>query len=178
MSDEKKNLETGENTPEKATAPAVTATTEATNVDAIKLEELVENQDLSGTAHDDFDWDKGNRHALPYSASEVEAYLKEYDSTLTAVLEGEIVKGKVSSISSGDIVLDINYKSDGLVPLSEFRDMPDLGVGDHVEVYVEKQEDERGQLILSRRKAKLLRSWESIVAVSYTHLTLPTNREV
>ena len=171
MSDEKKNLETGENTPEKATAPAVTATTEATNVDAIKLEELVENQDLSGTAHDDFDWDKGNRHALPYSASEVEAYLKEYDSTLTAVLEGEIVKGKVSSISSGDIVLDINYKSDGLVPLSEFRDMPDLGVGDHVEVYVEKQEDERGQLILSRRKAKLLRSWESIVD-SYTNGTV------
>ncbi len=172
MSEEEKNLETGDNTPKEATAPAAEATaTEETNVDAIKLEELVEGQDLSGTAHDDFDWDKGNRHALPYTASEVEAYLKEYDSTLTAVLEGEIVKGKVSSISAGDLVLDINYKSDGLVPLSEFRDTPDLAVGDFVEVYVEKQEDERGQLILSRRKAKLLRSWESIVD-SYTNGTV------
>ena len=61
------------------------------------------------------------------------------------------------------MVLDINYKSDGLLPVSEFRDFPDLKIGDKVDVYVEQQEDMRGQLILSRRKAKLLRAWESIV---------------
>jgi small subunit ribosomal protein S1 len=82
---------------------------------------------------------------------------------MTAVWENEIVTGKVTSISDGDVVLDINYKSDGLVPLSEFRDTPDLDVGDEVEVYVEQQEDARGQLVLSRRKAKLLRAWERIV---------------
>ena len=129
-------------------------------------EELViveEVADTTGTAHDDFDWELGNRHALPYSEKEVEDYLKTYESTLTSVIENEIVKGKVNSIHDGDVVLDIHFKSDGLVPLSEFRDMPDLKIGDEVDVYVEQQEDERGQLILSRRKAKLLRAWENIV---------------
>jgi len=69
----------------------------------------------------------------------------------------------VSSISGGDVVLDINYKSDGLVPMNEFRDTPDIKPGDEVEVYVESQEDSQGQLGLSRRKAKILRAWESIV---------------
>jgi small subunit ribosomal protein S1 len=80
-----------------------------------------------------------------------------------SVIENEIVKGRVTSINDGDVVLDINFKSDGLVSLSEFRDTPDLAVGDTVDVYVEQQEDARGQLILSRRKAKLLRAWENIV---------------
>lgn len=115
------------------------------------------------TAHDDFDWSITNKHGLSYTDEQIENYLKQYESTLTAVLENEIVSGKVTSIHDGDVVLDINYKSDGLVSLSEFRDMPDLSVGDSVEVYVEQQEDLRGQLVLSRRKAKLLRAWESIV---------------
>ena len=114
------------------------------------------------SAHDDFDWSQ-SKEGLPYSDDEIEKYLQQYDSTLTAVIENEIVKGKVTTIHDGDVVLDINYKSDGLVPLSEFRDMPDLGEGDEVEVYVEQQEDARGQLVLSRRKAKLLRAWEQIV---------------
>ena len=97
--------------------------------------------------------------------------MKEYDSTLTSVSENEIVKGRVTSIQDGDIVLDINFKSDGLVSSSEFRDMPDLAVGDEVEVYVEMQEDARGQLVLSRRKAKLLSAWDSIKD-SYTNGTV------
>jgi small subunit ribosomal protein S1 len=125
--------------------------------------ELEEDDPYAGEgAHDDFDWDTTNKSGLPYSESEIAKYTEEYDSTLTSVLENEIVKGRVTAIQGGDIVLDINFKSDGLVPTSEFRDTPDLGVGDYVEVYVEKQEDERGQLVLSRRKAKLLRAWENI----------------
>jgi len=82
--------------------------------------------------------------------------------TILIVIEGEIVKGTVSEIKDGTVLLDINFKSDGLLSLSEFRDTPDMAAGDQVEVYVEQQEDDRGQLVLSRRKAKLLRSWESI----------------
>ncbi|MEY4925874.1 MAG: hypothetical protein RI894_310, partial [Bacteroidota bacterium] len=76
---------------------------------------------------------------------------------------GKVVYATVTSMTEGDVVLDISAKADGLISLSEFRDIPDLRVGDRVEVYVESQEDKRGRLVLSRRKAKLLRSWESLV---------------
>jgi len=128
-----------------------------------EVDELKEQPAVTGTAHDDFDWAQGKRDELPYSEEEIENYTKEYESTLTSVIENEIVKGRVTSINDGDVVLDINFKSDGLVSLSEFRDTPDLEVGDSVDVYVEQQEDARGRLVLSRRKAKLLRAWENIV---------------
>lgn len=148
MSDDK-NLETqdeAQTTPEAADTPTK---------EAPKQEEK--------TAHDDFDWSMTGRRAKSYSKEEREKLSKEYDSTLSAIQESEIVSGKVTGISGGDVILDINYKSDGLVPLSEFRDTPDLKVGDSVDVYVEQTEDERGQLILSRRKAKLLRAWDMLV---------------
>ncbi|MFM8450996.1 MAG: S1 RNA-binding domain-containing protein, partial [Haliscomenobacter sp.] len=115
------------------------------------------------SAHDDFNWNITNKGGIAYTPDEAKSYLEQYDATMNAVLENEIVKGIVTSINDGDVVLDINYKSDGLLPLSEFRDLSDLKVGDPVEVYVEHQEDVRGQLVLSRRKAKLLRAWENIV---------------
>jgi small subunit ribosomal protein S1 len=118
---------------------------------------------LTGGAHDDFNWNLDKRGALVYDANEKAALLKQYDVTLSSVAENEIIKGRVSAISGGDVVLDINYKSDGLIPMSEFRDTPGLAPGDDVEVYVESQEDSEGQLGLSRRKAKILRAWESIV---------------
>ena len=150
MSDEK-NLEPQEeaqNTPEPAVEEAV-ATAEP------KQEEK--------SAHDDFDWELTGKNNVTYSEVEREKLFKEYDSTLTRVEESEIIEGKVTGISGGDVILDINYKSDGLVPLSEFRDTPDLAVGDTVAVYVERTEDERGQLVLSRRKAKLLKAWDMLV---------------
>jgi len=122
-----------------------------------------EDEDAGQGAHDDYNWEVSNKQGAAYSPEESEKMLAEYEKTLTSVLENEIVRGTVTAIQGGDVVLDINYKSDGLVGLGEFRDMPDLKVGDAVDVYVEKQEDERGQLQLSRRKAKLLRAWESIV---------------
>ena len=127
-------------------------------------EELIlpEETVVASGAHDDFDWENTTKHSLPYSESQIKDYQEQYESTLSAVIENEIVSGIVSTINDRDVVLDINFKSDGLVSISEFRDLPDLKVGDPVEVYVEKQEDDRGQLILSRKKAKLLRSWEGI----------------
>ena len=169
LEDEKKpeNQEVEETPVEVETTPVQTtgASTESAKeeVDKINLAELVDADDMSGTPHDDFPWDKGNLHALPYTEEETQTYLAEYEQTLTSVLENEIVKAKVSTIHNGDVVLDINCKSDGLISLSEFRDLPDLKAGDFVDVYVEQQEDQRGQLVLSRRKAKLLKAWESIV---------------
>ena len=116
----------------------------------------------TGEAHDDFDWSIDQSADNTYSEAEREKMLTEFDQSMSAVQELEIVSGVVTAINDGDVVLDINFKSDGLIPLSEFRDMPDLAVGDPVEVYVEQQEDARGQLVLSRRKAKLLRAWDAI----------------
>lgn len=111
---------------------------------------------------DDFNWESANKHGVAYTKQEREHYVDLYDKSLTALLENEIVTGNVTAINGGDVVLDLNYKSDGIVPLGDFKDMPELKVGDKVDVYVEKQEDEKGQLVLSRRKAKLLRAWESL----------------
>ncbi|MEL6837451.1 MAG: 30S ribosomal protein S1 [Bacteroidota bacterium] len=116
----------------------------------------------TGEAHDDFDWSIDATADNIYSEEERTAMLAEFDQSMSAVQEMEIVSGIVTAINDGDVVLDINFKSDGLIPLSEFRDMPDMAVGDNVEVYVEQQEDARGQLVLSRRKAKLLRAWDAI----------------
>ena len=126
-------------------------------------EETVVKEAVVNTAHDDFDWTIGKRNTKSYTQSEIDGFISEYESTLTSVAENEIVSGKVSAITDGDVVLDIGYKSDGLVSLSEFRDTPNLKPGDSVDVYIETREDARGQLVLSRRKAKLLKAWETIV---------------
>jgi small subunit ribosomal protein S1 len=131
---------------------------EEVEIEDMPMEELVGN---SG-APDDFNWSATTKHGQSYTAEERERLTEKYDETLTALNENEIVKGRVTAVNDGDVVLDVNFKSDGLVSLGDFKDMPDLKIGDFVEVYVEKQEDERGQLVLSRRKAKLLRAWEAI----------------
>lgn len=144
-------------------APAkVAAATEEEEEEEVELP-IFDLVAAGGSAHDDFNWEMDKRGAIAYSAADKSSLLKLYDATLSNVTENEIIRGRVSSISGGDVVLDINYKSDGLVPMNEFRDTPDIKPGDEVEVYVESQEDSQGQLGLSRRKAKILRAWESIV---------------
>jgi small subunit ribosomal protein S1 len=115
------------------------------------------------TAHDDFNWGLGKSGQNTYSKELTNSLLNQYDETLNSIKEFEIVSGKIVTILESDVLIDLNYKSDGLVPLSEFRDMPGLKVGDLVEVYVENPEDKNGRLVLSRRKAKLLRAWDNIV---------------
>ncbi len=114
-------------------------------------------------AHDDFDWSLGKRSVQLYAEDDRVRYEDQYDGTFKTINEHEIITGRVEAITASDIVLDIGFKSDGLVSTSEFRDTPDLKIGDEVEVYVMQKEDKRGQLILSRKNAKLLRAWESIV---------------
>ncbi len=153
---------TEEKTSEENSEAAVPEAEQAEEQEEQKEEEALPALVNEGP-HDDFDWEhSGQKHVVDYTEEEYQKLLKEYESTFSHIQEGDIVKGKVTAIQDGDVVLDINYKSDGLVSLSEFRDMEDLKVGDEVEVYVERLEDEHGQLQLSRRKAKLLKAWEAI----------------
>ena len=87
---------------------------------------------------------------------------KKYDETLNTVKEKEVVMGTVTAMNKREVVVNIGFKSDGVVPMSEFRYNPDLKVGDQVEVYIESQEDKKGQLILSHKKARASRSWERV----------------
>ena len=127
----------------------------------LEIEDI--NAKLKSTPHDDFDWSQTNKHQLNYSESEIENYLKDYEQSLNNISEYELVDATVSAINDGNVLLDISYKSDGLISLTEFRDTPDMKVGDKVQVYIEAKEDERGQLQLSRRKAKLIKAWDNIV---------------
>lgn len=111
-----------------------------------------------------FDWDRADNKGFGsgYSDAERSRMLELYDNTLSEVKEKEVVMGTVVGITDREVLLNIGFKSDGLVPASEFRDMPDLKMGDEIEVYVENQEDPNGQLVLSRKKAKVITAWQKI----------------
>ena len=159
---------------------------DATKIDVVLTEDVkeegveIEEEDMSGatgSAHDDFNWEMTVRSAASrYTPEQRQEMEKQYEASMTNISEAEIMSAKVANIIDGDVILDLNYKSDGLLPLSEFRDQ-ELAVGDTVEVYVEQQEDEKGQLVLSRRKAKLLRAWDRI-RDSYANGTVITGKVV
>ena len=109
---------------------------------------------------DDFNWEEFENGASSSVSKEDQA--KAYDNTLNKIQDHEVVEGTVISIDKKEVVVNIGYKSDGIIPASEFRYNPDLKIGDKVEVYVEDQEDKHGQLVLSHKKARLAKSWEDI----------------
>lgn len=113
---------------------------------------------------DEFKWEELDAKGFGegYSDEERKKLEQIYDETLTQINEKEVVKGTVVGINDRDVILNIGFKSDGLVSATEFRDMPELKVGDEVEVYIEEQENVNGQLVLSRRKAKIVKAWEKI----------------
>src|SRR5688500_5640496 len=102
-------------------------------------------------AHDDFDWSIDKRNVSSYSRDEREKYDKVYDNTFVAITDGELVKGLIVALTKTDVVINIGFKSDGLVSLNEFRDTQGLKVGDEVEVMVIEKEDREGHLHLSRK---------------------------
>ena len=108
----------------------------------------------------DFNWDEFENGAR--NEADRGDLTKAYDETLNKIQEHQVVEGTVISIDKKEVVVNIGYKSDGIIPASEFRYNPDLKVGDKVEVYVENQEDKCGQLVLSHKKARLQKSWENI----------------
>ena len=119
-------------------------------------------------AHDDFDWSIDKRNVAAYSKDEKEKYDKVYENTFVTITDGELVKGTVVGVTKTDVVVNIGFKSDGLVSLNEFRDIPNLKTGDEVEVMVVEKEDREGHLHLSRKQARITRAWEKIVEVHKT----------
>ena len=109
---------------------------------------------------DDFNWDEfENGTSAGVSKEELD---KAYDETLNKVADHQVVEGTVISVDKKEVVVNIGYKSDGIIPASEFRYNPDLKIGDKVEVYVESAEDKKGQLILSHKKARMSKSWDKV----------------
>ncbi|MBA9078065.1 MULTISPECIES: 30S ribosomal protein S1 [Rufibacter] len=123
---------------------------------------------------EDFDWGQYESQGFGggYSAAQRAEMEQMYADTLNTVQEEEVITGTVVGITDRDVILNIGFKSDGLVPVSEFRDMPELKVGDTVEVFIEDQEDPNGQLILSRKKAKIVKAWEKIYGALENDLVL------
>jgi small subunit ribosomal protein S1 len=130
-------------------------------------EQEIQEEALS-TPHDDFDWSIDKRNVTHYNASEREKYDEVYDKTFKQINDNEMVKGTVVAMTKTDVVINIGFKSDGLVGLNEFRDIPDLKVGDEVEVMVAEKEDKDGNLHLSRKQARTSRAWEKIVDMHKT----------
>ena len=108
----------------------------------------------------DFNWDEFENGS--HAEASKNDLTKAYDETLNKIQEHQVVEGTVISVDKKEVVVNIGYKSDGIIPASEFRYNPELKAGDKVEVYVENQEDKRGQLVLSHKKARLQKSWENI----------------
>jgi len=132
-----------------------------------------ENQSLpiapaEPSAHDDFDWSIDKRNVATYTNEEKEKYDAVYEGTFKAITDGEMIEGVVVGLTKTDVVLNIGFKSDGLISLNEFRDMPNLKQGDVVEVLVVEKEDREGHLHLSRKQARIARAWEKIVEVHKT----------
>ena len=109
----------------------------------------------------DFDWDAyENGNAL--TGKSKEELQQAYDTTLNKVADNEVVNGTVISINKREVIVNIGYKSDGIIPVSEFRYNPDLKIGDEVEVYIENTENKKGQLLLSHKRARAARSWDRV----------------
>ncbi|TVR80724.1 MAG: 30S ribosomal protein S1 [Chitinophagaceae bacterium] len=114
-------------------------------------------------AHDDYDWDAEDESKLDYTKGEFKKLEDMYTDTLVEINDNEIVKGSIVGVTENDVILNIGFKSDGLVSKSEFRDLDEIKIGTDVDVYVVRKEDERGQLLLSRKNAKLVKAWDTIV---------------
>lgn len=171
MSEEKKATESAEEV--KATQTEATAENEKAETTPEKAETTPEKptskkeetpEKPAKTADKEFNWDDFETKAFGegYTDKEKQELESLYENTLNTIEEKKVIPGTVVSIGDRDVVLNIGYKSDGLVSSSEFRDTPSLKVGDQIEVYIEEQENAQGQLVLSRRKAKIVRAWELI----------------
>ncbi len=128
--------------------------------DEVKKEEEI--QAASAPQTEEFDWDNYEKEIDGYSNEERQELEQLYDNTMSTIGENEVVDGTVVGITKREVLINIGYKSEGIVNANEFRYNPDLKVGDKVEVYVETQEDKDGQLKLSHKKARALRSWDRV----------------
>ncbi len=159
--DEQENPVAAENS-EVIETTAITNAPEVTEPAPVKKAEIIE------TAHDDFDWSIDKRNMSVYSADEKSKYEKVYEATFVNIADGEILMGDIVGLTKTDAVVNIGFKSDGMVSLNEFRDLQSIAIGDTVEVLVVEKEDRNGNLHLSRRQARLQRAWERILELNRT----------
>ena len=117
--------------------------------------------ELKNSPIEDFDWDAFEKGETQGEKTR-EELTKTYDESLNTVKDKEVIEGTIIALNKREAVVNIGYKSDGIIPMNEFRYNPDIKVGDTVEVFIENQEDKKGQLILSHRKARAARSWERV----------------
>jgi small subunit ribosomal protein S1 len=144
----------------------------ATKVEAVKVEEVaVKEEVVTAVAEkevekeivpEEFNWDTFESEIDTYSKDEREKLNNLYDGTLTQIEERELVTGFVLSINKKEVVININYKSEGIVPKNEFRYNPDLKIGDEVDLYIESMEDKTGQLVVSHKTARTHRAWQRV----------------
>jgi len=152
-----KQLNAEDQEPKATEVAEVTATTKAPEAPVVE------------TAHDDFDWSRDKRNVSAYTAEEKAKYDTVYDNTFKQINDGEMIQATVESLTKTDAVVNIGFKSDGLISLNEFRDIPGgVKVGDVIEVMVVEKEDRDGNLHLSRKSARTTRAWERIVEVNKT----------
>lgn len=156
MSEINENPEINEEVNMEAEAPAVAEKVAAPAVRVLK--------ETSAKADEDFDWDAFEGTKSVNSTASKKEMTDMYDNTLSILQEKEVVDGKVIAMNKREVVVDIGYKSDGIVSVNEFRYNPALKIGDKVEVYVETLEDKKGQLTLSHKKARAMRSWDRVNA--------------
>ena len=119
--------------------------------------------ELNNSPLENFDWDAYEKGETAGEKSR-EELTSAYEESLNSVKDKEVIEGTIIALNKREAVVNIDYKSDGIIPMSEFRYNPDIKVGDRVEVFIENQEDRKGQLILSHKKARASRSWERINA--------------
>ncbi|MEY4710199.1 MAG: hypothetical protein RIS28_1331, partial [Bacteroidota bacterium] len=131
--------------------------------ETVEVSKAKNTKTAATSSHDDFDWGADEAGFESYSNDERKRLEDAYNSTFQPVVEKQVVKGVVVGMNEKDVVVNIGFKSDGLVPRTEFRDVPNLALGDEVEVFVDIAEDKMGQLILSRKKALQETAWEKIV---------------
>lgn len=159
----------------KAEAKKPAAKKAAPKKEAVKAEPVAETKEVKETAKkaapkkkaeikplEDFDWDRIGKYEDSYSTSEKEEMEKVYDETLKSIAAQEVLEGTVVAKSNRDVVINVGYKSEAVISISEFRYNPDLKAGDKVEVFVVSQEDRNGQLILSHSKARALKAWDKV----------------
>ncbi len=116
----------------------------------------------ASVAPEDFNWDAFEGNSDIYGADDKQKIYEAYDQTFSKVVENEVVEGTVTALNKREVIVNIGYKSEGVIQAPEFRYNPELKVGDKVEVYVESAEDKKGQLILSHKKARALKSWDRV----------------
>jgi small subunit ribosomal protein S1 len=150
-------------------APIAEVSTEApvAELEVQKEEEVAEKLEEEETVAKEevpaeFDWDALEKKQDNYSATERSKLESIYTGSLSSIVEHEVIEGTIVGITEREIVINIGYKSDGIIAFNEFRYNPDLKVGDTVDIYVENQEDSNGQMILSHKKARILKSWDRI----------------